>query len=224
MQGRMLPRGSPVPGLFAVKDPIQPEIRGVIFDFGNVIYRFDNRRILAGLSPLCGRSVGELAVLLGESSLPQDYEAGKVDSSEFLEGVSRLCGFPFEKEPFFRAFTDIFTPIESTLELIRRLAPRYRLGLISNTNPWHFEHAIRTCEVFPRFAAVTLSHELKALKPDSRLFQDALRKLDLPAEACVFIDDRPDFAEGASRFGMHGITYKDHPSLIRELEALGVRS
>jgi len=166
--------------------------------------------------------VGELTSLLGHSSLPLDYEAGQVDSSEFLEGVSRLCGFPFEGESFIRAFTDIFTPIESTLELIRRLAPRYRLGLISNPNPWHFEHAIRTCEVFPLFGSVTLSHEVKALKPDSRLFQDSLRKLDLPAEACIFIDDRLDFAKGASRFGMHGITYTDHPSLIRELEALGV--
>jgi len=198
-------------------------IRGIIFDFVNVIYRFDNQRILAGLSPLCGRSVEELATLLGRSTLPLDYEAGQVDSAEFLAGVSRLCGSPLEKESFFRAFTEIFTPIESTLELIRCLAPSYRLGLISNTNPWHFEHAIRTCEVFPLLRAVTLSHEMKALKPDPRLFQDSLSKLELPAETCVFIDDRPDFAEGASRFGMHGITYTDHPSLIRELEALGVR-
>jgi FMN phosphatase YigB (HAD superfamily) len=198
-------------------------IRGIIFDFGNVIYRFDNRRIFAGLSPLCGRSVEELAALLGRSTLPLDYEAGQVDSSEFLEGVSRLCGFPFERVAFIRAFTEIFTPIEGTLELIRCLAPHHRLGLISNTNPWHFEHAIRTCEVFPLFRAVTLSHEMKALKPDPRLFEDSLAKLGLPAEACVFIDDRPEFAEGAARFGMRGITYTDHPTLIRELQALGVK-
>lgn len=198
-------------------------IRSIIFDFGNVIYRFDNQRILASLSPLCGRSVEELATLLGRSTLPLDYEAGQVDSAEFLEGVSRLCGFSFEEESFFRAFTEIFTPIEGTLELIRRLAPNYRLGLISNTNPWHFEHAIRTCEVFPLFHAVTLSHEMKALKPDPRLFEDSLAKLGLPAEACVFIDDRPEFAEAATRFGMHGITYTGGPTLSHDLEVLGVK-
>jgi putative hydrolase of the HAD superfamily len=198
-------------------------IRGVIFDFGNVIYRFDNLRILAGLAPLCGRSVGELSLLLRTSTVADDYEAGRLDSSEFLGEVSRLCGFPFEETTFIRAFTDIFTPIESTLELVQKLAPRYRLGLISNTNPWHFEHAIRTCEVFPRFVAVTLSFELKALKPDRRLFEDSLRKLGLPAEACVFIDDRPEFAEAATRLGMHGLTYTDGESLIGALAALGVR-
>ncbi len=210
-------------GCFPMETGSPAPIRGVIFDFGNVIYRFDNGRMLAGLSSLCGRSGEELAGLLGQSTLPEDYEAGRVDSPDFLAGISRLCGFPFEEEAFRRVFTEIFTPIESTLELIRRLAPRYRMGLISNTNPWHFAHAIRTCEVFPLFGAVTLSFELKALKPDRRLFEDALVRLGLPAEACVFIDDRPDFAEEATRLGMHGFTYTDHPNLIRELEALGVR-
>lgn len=198
-------------------------IRGIIFDFGNVIYRFDNRRILVGLAGLCGRPVEELAGLVGVSALSVEYESGRLDSSAFLQGISKLCGFPFEQESFVRAFTDIFTPIESTLELIRRLAPHYRLGLISNTNAWHFEHAIRACEVFPLFGAVTLSYERKAMKPDRSLYDDALAKLGLPAGACVFIDDRPEFAEAAIHLGMHGLTYTDHPSLIRELEALGVR-
>jgi len=201
---------------------IREPIRGVIFDFGNVIYGFDNLRILAGLSKLCGRSVGELATLLGESTLSPDYESGRLDSSEFLGGVSRLCGYSFEEDAFVHAFTDIFTPIESTLDLIRRLASRYRLGLLSNTNPWHFERVIRPCEVFPLFHAVTLSHEVKAMKPDPRIYEDALAKLGLAAGECVFIDDRPEFAEAATRLGMHGITYTNYEKLIGELRALGV--
>lgn len=199
-----------------------PPIRGVIFDFGNVIYRFDNLRIATGLSALCGRPVAELADLVGRSQLPEDYEAGRLDSSAFLEGISNLLGFPFEREAFVRAFSDIFTPIDSTLELIRNLAPRYRLGLISNTNPWHYEQAIRTCPVFPLFDAVTLSHELKALKPDRRLYEDCLAQLGLEPGVCVFIDDRPEFVEGAVRLGMHGIPYTDPESLIGALSDLRV--
>jgi putative hydrolase of the HAD superfamily len=197
-------------------------LRGILFDFGNVIYRFDNGRILAGLAPLCGRSVPELTGLMAATSLPLDYEAGRVDSERFLAGVSELCGFPFERDAFIRAFSEIFTPIESTLDLIRRLAPRYRLGLISNTNPWHFERAICPCEVFPLFQAVTLSFEVKALKPDPCLFADCLAKLGLPAETCAFIDDRPDFAEAATALGMQGITYTSPEGLIAGLEAHGV--
>ena len=200
----------------------QNQIQAVIFDFGNVIYQFDNYLILQGLSSLCGRSVGEFAALMGGSMLSTDYESGRIDSKRFLEGVSRLCGFPFEETIFIRVFVEIFTPIESTLALIRRLAPHYQLGLISNTNPWHFEYTIRPCEVFPLFDAVSVSHEVKVMKPDPRIYVDALNKLGLKAGACVFIDDRPEFVEAASRLGLHGITYSSHENLITELSALGV--
>lgn len=202
----------------------EPTIRGICFDFGNVICTFDNRRILAALSPVCGHSPEALERLLRDSNLPQAYESGAITSREFLEGMSSLCGHAFSEAVFVPAFTDIFTPIQTTFDLIKRLTPHYRLGLISNTNPWHADHAIRTTEVFPLFDAVSLSHEVRAMKPDPRIFQDALTKLSLPPDACVFIDDIPAFVEGAKALGMHGIVYTGPEALRMDLRALGVEA
>ncbi|HJW71764.1 MAG TPA: HAD family phosphatase [Geothrix sp.] len=199
-------------------------LRGICFDFGNVICTFDNRRILAALSPVCGHSPAALERLLHGSDLPRAYESGAITSREFLEGMSSLCGHAFSEAVFVPAFTDIFAPIQATFDLIKRLKPHYRLGLISNTNPWHADHAIRTTEVFPLFDAVSLSHEVRALKPDPRIFQDALDKLGLPPEACVFIDDIPAFVEGARALGMHGIVYTGPETLRMDLRALGVEA
>ena len=201
-----------------------PPIRGILFDFGNVICTFDNRRILTALAPLCGQPPEVLERLIQGSDLPATYESGAITSQEFLAGMSSLCGHALSEKTFVPAFTDIFTPITSTFELIRRLKPRYRLGLVSNTNPWHAEHVIRTTEVFPLFDAVTFSHEVRALKPDPRIFQDALAKLGLPPEACVFIDDIRAFAEAATALGMHGITYTGPDTLRADLHALGVEA
>jgi putative hydrolase of the HAD superfamily len=201
-----------------------PAIRGIFFDFGNVICTFDNRRILAALSPICGHSPQSLEQLISGSDLPRAYESGTISSREFLEGMSSLCGHAFSEGVFVPAFTDIFTPIQATFDLIKRLKPQYRLGLISNTNPWHADHAIRTTEVFPLFDAVSLSHEVRAMKPDARIFRDALGKLGLPPEACVFIDDIPAFVEGATALGMHGIVYTGPEALHKALRALGVEA
>ncbi len=198
------------------------DIRGIFFDFGNVICTFDNHRALAALASLCGRSPEALARLIFGSDLPEAYESGAIDSQAFLAGVSALFGHAFEEASFVQAFTDIFTPIPSTFDLIRRLRPRYRLGLISNTNPWHAEHDIRTTSVFPLFDAVTFSHEVHATKPDPRIFQDALVKLGLEPGACVFIDDIPTFAEAATALGMNGITYTNPEALEIKLRQLGV--
>lgn len=198
-------------------------IKAVIFDFGNVLFTFDNDRFLKGLSALCSLPEAVLKTRLYlQSTLTQDYEAGRIDSRDFLAGVSTLCGTDLPEAEFIHAFTDIFTPIEATHELIRNLKPGYRIGLLSNTNPWHFEHAIRTADVFPLFDSVTLSFEVGASKPDPRLFEDALSKLGLMAEECVYIDDHRPFALAAAEHLMRGLTYTTPITLMTQLRHLKV--
>ncbi len=210
----------------SLKEPLLPPalIQAVIFDFGNVLCTFDNGRIAAALAPVCGLSPGELARRIQGSDLPRAYEAGEIPSPAFLAGISALCGCAFEESFFVRAFSDIFTPIPGNWQLVRELEGRVRLGLLSNTNPWHFELGIRATPIFPLFEAVTLSFEVGALKPDRRIFEDILAKLDLPPEACAFVDDIPEFVEGARRLGMHGIPFTGPEALRTALRGLGLEA
>jgi HAD superfamily hydrolase (TIGR01509 family) len=197
--------------------------RAVIFDFGNVLCSFDNLRFLEGLSSLCGKPAEELRVILyQQSTLTQDYEAGRISSRAFLDEVSSLCGTDLPEDAFIRAYTDIFTPIEATFDLIRKLKSHYRVGLISNTSPWHFEHVIQTSEIFPLFDSVTLSFEVGASKPDPRLFEDALAKLGLMAEECVYIDDQRPYALAANEHLLQGLTYTTPAALLTQLRQLKV--
>jgi hemerythrin-like metal-binding protein len=198
-------------------------IKAILFDFGNVMCHFDNDRFLAGLAAPCGKPAEALkALLYGQSTLLEDYEAGRIGSQAFLAGASDLCGLALPELEFRRAYTDIFTPMEATFGLIRKLKPGYRIGLVSNTSPWHFEDAIQTTPVFPLFDSVTLSYEVGASKPDPRLFEDALTKLDLMAEECVYIDDLAPFAQAANTHLMHGLTYTTPVALMTELRRLKV--
>lgn len=197
-------------------------IRGVIFDFGNVISAFDVGKFLRRLCGWSGTGVETLRDRIYGSGLHSRYERGEISSEEFHREISRISGARVPSEEFAEAFTDIFTPLESTQRLIRSLKGKYRLGLLSNTNVWHFERHIRNVPVFPLFDAVTLSYEVRALKPSPEIYRDALRKLSLPPEACVFIDDVREYAEGASALGIHGIRYTGHDDLLRTLADLRV--
>jgi putative hydrolase of the HAD superfamily len=199
-----------------------PVIRGVIFDFGNVISAFDVGKFLRRLHEWSGTGVETLRERIYGSGLHSRYERGDIPSEEFHREICRLSDARVPAEEFARGFTDIFTPLESTHGLIRALKGRYRLGLLSNTNEWHFERYIRTVPVFPLFDAVTLSYEVRALKPSPEIYRDALRKLSLPPEACVFIDDIPEYADGASALGIRGIRFTGHDDLIRALADLRV--
>jgi len=199
------------------------KIRGIIFDFRNVIAILDNNLIMDRLATVCSLTPEELGgQFQQEASLFSDFECGAVSPEQFLEEVSRLCGRPLSEQEVLPIFTDIFTPIPSTQELIRKLKPRYRMGLIVNTNPWQFTQGIQTLEVFPLFEAVAMSFEVKSLKPDPRIFQDCLDKLDLVAEECVFITDTPAFAQAANASLLHGIAYRGHQELVRDLKKFNI--
>jgi len=199
-------------------------IRGVIFDFGNVICSFDVDIFLAKLHERSGLDVGTLRDRIYGSSLHSRYERGEISSKEFHREVVLRIGVDLPVDELADRFSDIFTPIESTHGLIRALKGKYRIGLLSNTNEWHFLRHIRTVPVFPLFDAVTLSFEVGALKPEPEIYLDALRKLSLPPEDCVFIDDIAKYAEGAAGVGIRGIRYTGPAELVRELSSLGVIS
>jgi len=197
-------------------------IRGVIFDFGNVICSFDVEIFLAKLHERSGLDVETLRDRIFGSRLHSRYERGEISSKEFHRDVVRRIGVDVPVEALAEMFCDIFTPLESTHGLIRALKGKYRLGLLSNTNEWHFLRQIRKVPVFPLFDAVTLSFEVGALKPEPEIYLDALRKLSLPPEACVFIDDIGKYADGAAALGIRGIRYTGPEELLRELSGFGV--
>jgi HAD superfamily hydrolase (TIGR01509 family) len=197
-------------------------IRGVIFDFGNVVCSFDVARFLEKLNEWSGVPVETLRDRVYGSNLHSLYERGRISSEEFRDRIVRMTGARVPVEAFEEGFTDIFTPLGDTQALIVALKGRYRLGLLSNTNECHFRRHIRRVPVFPLFDTVTLSFEVGALKPEPPIYRDALRKLSLPPEACVFIDDIVEYADGAKALGIHGIRYTGHAELLRDLSGLGV--
>jgi len=197
-------------------------IKGIIFDFGGVICSFDSRKFFQALAGRTARTAGEMAAIVLEADLPRRYESGRISSREFFSAVTEPCGLSISEEEFIAEFTGIFLPIESTFRLIRALKPSFRIALLSNTNEWHFEHYIRTVEVFPLFDAVTLSYRVGEMKPGERIYRDSLRRIGLPPEECVFIDDLEENVAAAERLGIHGIHYTGHERLVASLKALNI--
>jgi HAD superfamily hydrolase (TIGR01509 family) len=198
-------------------------IHAVIFDFGNVISSFDVRQFLRNIQPFSQYSFEELQRLLPSLKGPAiDYETGHISSDQFYETTVGICHLHITREQFIHAHADMFAPIPKTSELIRLLKPRYKLGLLSNTNEWHYENAIKKIDVFQLFDAVTLSFQVRAMKPARAMYLDALKKLDLEAGTCVYIDDIQENVDAATGLGMHGIHYTSHMQLLADLDLLGI--
>ena len=195
----------------------------IIFDFGMVISSFEVARFLRNLVPYTGKAMTELKHILNVvRDIVIEYETGLMSTEDFITRIFHATNLPLTRDQFRTAYTDIFSPITSTHDLIRRLKPRYRLGLLSNTSELHFQHAIRTAPVFPLFDAVTLSYEVKALKPSRNIYDNMLTKLRAEPHECVYIDDIEENAAAAAWLGMHPIQYRSHDQLVQDLRRVGI--
>jgi len=200
------------------------QIQTIIFDFGNVIARFDVQVFLTSLSHFTHLTLEELKLALrGSSDVIASYETGMISSEEFFSRISRNCALTITREQFIDAYINIFTPVRTTIDLIPKLKSTYKLGLLSNTSEWHFQHNIQPTPVFHLFDAVTLSFRVKARKPSEAIYRDMLSQLHTDPQHCVYIDDIAEFTDAAERLGMIGIHYTSHEQLLESLKDIGVR-
>lgn len=100
----------------------------------------------------------------------------------------------YNKDDNYRLFDD-------TLDTLKALHGRYRLGIISDTWP-SIVPLLEHFDILKYFDCTTFSYELATLKPDSQMFRDALNKMGLPPEQTVFVDDNLKNCEGAAQLGI----------------------
>jgi putative hydrolase of the HAD superfamily len=197
-------------------------IRLIISDFGGVICSYDYRIFCEHLARKIGRSAEEIYAVVYGNDLQVQFERGRVSGREYHRRVMDLLGTEMPYPEFFQMYGDIFTEIPATCDLLRRLHARYPLYLLSDTNEIHFGYVRKTVGVVELFDECVVSYEVGVMKPDPGIYQEALRRSGLPAEACVFIDDRPGNVEGARRVGMQALLFQSAERCAAGLESLGV--
>ena len=147
-------------------------------------------------------------------------DKGLVSYEEFLNTICNLTGAPRE-EAHFTISTNHHPNAELFSYAQQLKAAGYKLGMISNVGSELTNYLPQ--QYVGLFDAVTLSYQVGVIKPDPEIYQHCLTTLGLPAEQCVFIDDRDYNVAGANAVGMEGIVYQNTQDVKQKLEILEVK-
>jgi putative hydrolase of the HAD superfamily len=198
-------------------------IKTIIFDFGNVIGFFDNRRGARRLAKETRIPESVWLEHVFDSELEADYESGRIRSKDFLHRLRELAGVDVPEPVLVDAFSDIFSPNAEVCALIPKLGHRYRLLLGSNTNELHARQFRKQfAETLDHFDELVLSFEVGARKPHRTFFEHCKQRARCLPDECVFIDDLHRNVEGARACGLNGIVYHEIGELLCHLGELGV--
>ncbi len=201
----------------------KPEIKAVLFDLGNVLLCFNALKAGKRFAKNCGVSLKAIWEHFFISPVERAYTRGEVSTREFYLHSCKAFKKKIPYADFCHYWNDIFWENEGMEDLLKKLKKKYPLYLISNTNALHFNHVKRKFTMLRHFKKTFPSHEMGHRKPDIAIYQKVLRRIKLPAEQTVFIDDVPAFVDGARKAGMHAIRFRNRKQLIRDLKKFGIK-
>lgn len=199
------------------------KIRAIIFDIGRVLVRIDVGRAMTGLAESVALSPEELWSALERHPSWLDWQEGRLAPRDFYLSVTKRFGITLT----FEQFTDIWNRVihpQPILDaaFLAPLAKKYRLCLLSNTDPIHVAYMEANCDFMCFFPNRIYSCAVGASKPNPLIYRAALRACQVTAAAAIYIDDIPAYVEAAQRLGLAGIVFHSPDQLLSELQTLGV--
>lgn len=199
-------------------------IKCVIFDVGGVLVRTEDPMPRRQLEDRLGLVRGGAEQLVFNSEMGQAAQRGEITTQALWAWVQKeqdlddaeLVGF--QSEFFGGDFLN-----RPLVDLIRTLHGSVQTAIISNATD-NLLHVVT--EVYPMADAFDLivgSAYEKVMKPDPRIFQRTLERLNRQPQEAVFVDDFAHNVAGARAIGMHAIHFTPHTDVAAQLAQFGVQ-
>ena len=191
----------------------------IVFDIGGVLIDLDVQAcVRAFLEDLGFRRITELLDPCHQKGIYGDMEAGILSPERFRELILAESRPGSRPEDVDRAMGALLARMQpGTVSLVKDLATRYPLYLLSNNNPISMR---RTHVIFQEnglgpgtFRDEFISCDMGLLKPSLPIYREAVRRIGLPAGEILFVDDNAANVDGAREAGLEARLYRPGTSL-----------
>jgi putative hydrolase of the HAD superfamily len=197
--------------------------KAILFDLGRVLVYFDFRRGYRALEALGACRAEDIPKRLAPTGLVERFETGMVEPRDFFDQFCGTLDLKLEYGRFREIWGSIFTHAILPESMLEGLARRYRMVLLSNTNPIHFDiirenygHLLR------HFHDLVLSYEVRAMKPDPAIFRAAVDRAQCRPEECFYTDDIPAYIEAGRAAGIDAVQFESCEQIQEAMRSRGI--
>ena len=190
-------------------------IKAVIWDLGGVLVRtedFTHRESLAKSLGMTRADLEELAFGLESGKRAQ---LGEYSIDQHWENVRRSLELTKQEMDSFKETFWAGDALDTDLiDYIRSLRVTYSTALLSNafTNLRYMLNSV--WKIADAFDDLIISAEVGLIKPDKRIYQLTVERLDVEPSDAVFIDDFQHNIDGAKAVGLFALRFQN-PTQIR---------
>lgn len=194
--------------------------QGFIFDYGGVLARHQTVEDRARLASLAGIPEPLFEELYWAQRPP--YDKDHITASEYWTSVAEIAGATLTANAIERLTefdTESWMQFDSVMwDWVGELRRAGKSVAMLSNMPRDLGEALKTrTNKLASFDHVTLSYEVRSIKPDAPAFEHCLAGLDMPADQLLFLDDRIENIHGAEALGIRGIQFTDRDDVLLRL-------
>ncbi|MCU1412529.1 MAG: hydrolase [Rhodoglobus sp.] len=193
-----------------------------IFDMDDVLYDYDWRVRMAGMTELTGLSLEDLRRRWWHDEGEWKAEAGGYETPEaYLSAFEKAMGMPVDEDDWVRIRGAAMTAWPESLAAVRRASELGQVTLLTNNGALAHKHlATLAPELVELFGdhLFTSSH-YGARKPNPVVFERVLEAYGVPASDAFFADDMRVNVEGAESVGITAYRFGSPEGLLAAIEA-----
>ncbi|MCR4634291.1 MAG: HAD family phosphatase [Erysipelotrichaceae bacterium] len=193
-------------------------IRNIVFDMGKVIIGFDPEVFMDREKIFDEEDRHLIKEKIYQSKMWLQMDMGDLKEEEMIEKVTPE--FPEHLRPHIRnliaGWPRPLIEIPGMNELIFGLKDRaYGIYLLSNASVMQKEYW-KTVPCAKCFDGTVVSAFEHLMKPDKRFYELLLKRYDLKAEECLFIDDRRINVDAAASLGFDTFLFEGDSAKLKE--------
>lgn len=196
-------------------------ITSVIFDWGGLL--IDDPA--PGLMQYCAEALGvsKENYIKAHSKFAEDFQKGLISEDAFWQ---RICGDLNVPKPkahslWTDAFKAAYVPREDMFSIAACLQENgYKTAVLSNTEAPAMRHFHQL--QYDMFDVLVFSCAEGTRKPERKIYELTIEKLRSQPGQLVFIDDKPEYINGAKEVGIVTILFQSVEQVKDELSRLGV--
>ncbi len=185
-------------------------IKDIVFDFGGVLTLLDTEKALQSFRDLGINNPEEYINPYLQNGPFFLLENGDITAEEFCEELTKIAGKTVTYEQAKQAWLSFIVKVQTDfLHYLQLLRPRYRLSVLSNTNPF-IQSWARSTEFTTEgkpldhyFDKLFLSYKMGCSKPSETIYRKMLLQGNMKAEETLFVDDGVKNIEAARKVGIN---------------------
>lgn len=193
---------------------------GFIFDYGKVLVHPPTAQECAQMARILGVPADAFDELYWSDRL--DYDKGLMTGAEYWQGIAKIAGKLLRLEQIEQlveldssGWMHFDEPMWDFVEELRSSGKR--VAMLSNMPPDLGEALKAQTKRLARFDHVTLSYEVKSVKPEAAIYEDCLAGIGTPPKKTIFFDDKIANVKGAEMLGMDAIEFLDRDAVLKRM-------